>query len=245
MMGPFGNDVQVQLIAVDHQGLFETVLWAYRQVATKGADRAILHRAALAPGYRADPDEVNRLRAAQRRLQDLDVQGRDSMIEDLEHQISLEHGDDRSATNLARMELSSVRDAAIRWSVIGKRGAPVRVSSELIGVLQSLFPDQIGDDGYPRALEGSGSPTDHEGELVFAPSVTDRHSYRDPSEVRASSAALDEVDRPTLDEAINGVVGSGPSAEETATWLENDIESLTTLYRRAAAKGSGIWFRYL
>jgi len=138
-----------------------------------------------------------------------------------------------------------VRDAAIRWSVIGKRGAPVRVSSELIGVLQSLFPDQIGDDGYPRALEGSGSPIDHEGELVFAPSVTDRHSYRDPSEVRAGSAALDEVDRPTLDEAINGVVGSGPSAEETATWLENDIESLTTLYRRAAAKGAGIWFRYL
>ena len=66
MNGPFGDDVQMQLIAVDHQGLFETVLWAYQKVATKGADRAILHRAALAPNYRADPDEVNRLRAAQR-----------------------------------------------------------------------------------------------------------------------------------------------------------------------------------
>ncbi|MCO4770297.1 MAG: hypothetical protein KDA24_09730 [Deltaproteobacteria bacterium] len=248
MNGPFGDDVQVQLIAVDHEGLFETVLWAYMKVATKGADRAILHRAALAPGYRADPDEVNRLRAAQRRLKDLDVPGRDAMIDDLERQIALEHGDDRSASNLARLDLPEVRDAAIRWSVIGKRGAPVRVSSELIGVLQALFPDDIGEDGFPGILEGSATPEDHVGDLVFEvpqSAPTERHTYRPPAEVLELSSSLDGIDRPTLDEAINGVIGTGPSAEETATWLENDFEALTNLYRRAAAKRAGLWFRYL
>ena len=57
------------------------------------------------------------------------------------------------------------------------------------------------------------------------------------------STSLDGIDRPSLDAAIDGVVGTGPSAEETATWLENDFESLTNLYRRAAAKRAGIWFR--
>ena len=246
MNGPFGDDVQVQLIAVDHQGLFETVLWAYQKVSTKGADRAILHRAALAPNYRADPDEVNRLRAAQRRLADLDVEGRDSMIEDIERQIALEYGDDRSARNLAKMELKEVRDAAIRWSVIGKRGKPVRVTSELIGLLQKLFADEVGEDGFPRWLEGSATPEDHEGDLVFplSPSAaTERRTYRPPEEVLSISTSLDGIDRPSLDAAIDGVVGTGPSAEETATWLENDFESLTNLYRRAAAKRAGIWFR--
>jgi len=248
MNGPFGDDVQVQLIAVDHQGLFETVLWAYQKVATKGADRAILHRAALAPGYRADPDEVNRLRAAQRRLADLDVPGRDAMVDDLERQIALEHGDDRSASHLARMELHEVREAAIRWSVLGKRGAPIRVTSQLIGVLHELFPDAVGDDGFPGCLEGSDTPVDHEGVPVFsvAPSApTERASYRPPDEVLAISQRLDGVDRPTLDAAVDAVVGSGPSAEETATWLENDVEALTNLYRRAAAKRAGIWFKYV
>jgi|GEM_PF-1629646 len=248
MNGPFGDDVQVQLVAVDHEGLFQTVLWAYKQVDTKGADRAILHRAALAPGYRADPDEVNRLRASQRRLADLDVPGRDEMIADLERQIALEHGDNRSASHLAKMELAKVRDAAIRWSVIGKRGAPVRVTAELIGVLQALFPDGVGEDGFPALLEGTGSPADHQGTTVFPQAEsapTERHTYMAPADVQARSAELDAIDRPTLDAAVDVVVGSGPSAEETATWLENDVESLTNLYRRAAAKRAGIWFRYV
>ncbi len=240
MNGPLGDDVQVQLVAVDHEGLFETVLWAYKQVATKGADRAILHRAALSPDYRADPDEVNRLRAAQRRLADLDVPGRDEMIEELERQIALEHGDDRSATALARLALDQVRDSAIRWSVIGKRGAPVRLSAELIGALQHLFPEEVSDDGFPAYLEGSSSPVDHEGALVFpvaASAPTERSTYRPPSEVLVISAALDGIDRPTLDAAIDGVIGTGPAAEETATWLENDIEALTNL--------AGVWYRFL
>ncbi len=247
MMGRFGDDTQVQLIAVDHSGLFETVLWAYEKVATKGADRAILHRAALSPAYRADPDEVNRLRAVQRRLRDVEVEGRDGMLDELERQIALEHGEGRRASALAKMELSEVRDHAIRWSVIGKRGAPVRVSSELLGVLQRLFEDDIGDDGFPDCLHGTDDPADHEGEPVFPP--TDRpngprRAYRPPASVVELTAKLDAIDRPTLDAAIDAILGADPGAEEKATWLEEDIEAITNRYRHAAATNAGIWYRF-
>ena len=247
MMGPFGDDTHVQLIAVDHSGLFETVLWAYRKVATKGADRAILHRAALSTDYRADPDEVNRLRAAQRRIRDLDVDGRDAMLDDLEHQIALEHGEGRRASALAKMELSGVRDCAIRWSVIGKRGALLRVSAELIGVLQQLLPDDIGDDGFPGCLHGTEDPVDHVDETVFPAAdlaMGPRLAYRPPAAVAAMAALLDAVDRPTLDAAIDAVIGDGPGAEETATWLEDDVEALTNRYRHASSAKAGIWYRF-
>lgn len=242
MTGPLGDDVQVQLIAVDHEGLFETVLYAYRTVATKGADRAILHRAALAPDYRADPDEINRLRAVQRRLRELDVPGRDAMIDELERQIALEHGEGRSASALARMELGDVRDAAIRWSTLGKRGAPLRVRSELLGVLLELFPDDVGEDGFPAVLEGTDTPVDHAGEPVFTPGP--RRTYRPPAEVVDVCARLEAIDRPTLDAAIDAVVGSEAGSEETATWLEDDVEALTDAYRRAAARRAGVWYRF-
>ena len=247
MMGPFGDDTHVQLIAVDHSGLFETVLWAYKKVATKGADRAILHRAALSTDYRADPDEVNRLRAAQRRLRDLDVDGRDAMIDELEHQIQIEHGEGRRASALAKLELAQVRDCAIRWSVIGKRGKPLRVSSELIGVFQRLFEDGVGEDGFPACLHGTEDPEDHEGEFVFPfadVALGPRLAYRPPTSVAELAAALDAVDRPTLDAAINSVIGGGPGAEETATWLEEDIEAVTNRYRHAASTKAGIWYRF-
>lgn len=247
MMGPFGDDTHVQLIAVNHTGLFETVLWAYEKVATKGADRAMLHRAALASDYRADPDEVNRLRAVQRRLRDLDVVGRDAMVDAVEAQIALEHGEGRRAATLARMELSAVRDCAIRWSVIGKRGAPVRVSPELIGALQRLLPDDIGEDGFPGYLEGDHDPIDHEGDPVFpAADITQgpRRPYRGPVAIAVLAARLDGIDRPTLDAAIDAVVGDGPDREETATWLEEDIETLTNRYRTALSAKAGIWYRF-
>lgn len=247
MMGPFGDDTQVQLIAVDHTGLFETVLWACQKVATKGADRAILHRAALSSAYRADPDEVNRLRAVQRRLRDVDVEGRDAMLDELERQIAIEHGEGRSAAALAKMELWEVRDCAIRWSVIGKRGAPIRVSSELLGVLQRLFEDDVGDDGFPDCLHGTEDPVDHEGDPVFAPSglpMGPRHAYRPPASVAALAVRLDAVDRPTLDAAIDAVVGTHGGAEEKATWLEDDVEALTDRYRHAASGQGGLWYRF-
>ena len=247
MMGPFGDDTQVQLIAVDHTGLFETVLWAYMKVATKGADRAILHRAALSPAYRADPDEVNRLRAIQRRLRDVDVDGRDAMLDELERQIALEHGEGRRAAALARLDLRDVRDCAIRWSVIGKRGAPVRVSSELLGVLQRLFEDEIGEDGFPDCLQGSVDPVDHEDEPVFPPSelpMAPRLAYRPPDAVAALTVRLDAIDRPTLDAAIDAVVGTHPGAEEKATWLEDDVEAITNRYRHAASAKAGLWYRF-
>ena len=248
MIGPSGDDVQVQLIAVDHQTLFEAILYAYRMVDTKGADRAILHRAALATEYRADPDEVNRLRDMQRRLAELDVADRDLIIASLEQQIEREHGDDRSASTLARMELREVRDAAIRWCVIGKRGAPVRVSAELLGLLDALLEEEAGEDGFSGALEGSEDPLDHAEIPVFprgSETGTVRRAYRPPASVRALCARLDAVDRPTLDRAIDGVVGDGPSAEEVATWLEEDFETLTNLVRRAAARGAGLWYRFI
>ena len=247
MTRPFGGDAQVQLIAVDHQTLFETILFAYRKVDTKGADRAILHRAALATEYRADPDEVNRLRELQRRVAELDVPDRADLLADLERQIEREHGEDRSASVLARMELSEVRDAAIRWSVLGKRGAPIRVSAELLGLLAALVDEEATDDGFSGLLQGSEDPVDHAGVAVFpagADSGDGRRAYRAPASVQALCARLDAIDRPTLDAAVDAVVGDGPSAEEVATWLEDDLEALTNLYRRAVARGAGLWYRF-
>jgi hypothetical protein len=121
------------------------------------------------------------------------------------------------------------------------------VSSELIGVLQRLFDDQIGEDGFPDCLHGTENPTDHEGEAVFPAADLaqgPRNAYRPPQSVAAIAGQLDAIDRPTLDAAIDGVVGSGAGAEETATWLEEDVEALTNRYRHATSTTAGIWYRF-
>ena len=234
---PIPEQLHLQLIAVDHESLFNVVLYAYAKVL-KGADRSMLHRGVLSLEYRPDSDEVNRLRRQQIRLRDV---GADSeLIDNLEAQIAQEHGEGRSAANLAGRSLEQVRDAGIRWSVLGKRGNPIRISPELRGLLVKLFPDSPHD-----FLSGTEDPVDAEKNPVFEASPWDgAGAYRDPQAVLDAYRALSFVNRPKLDSAIDTVVGSGPDAEETATWLENDFEALTSRYEFAAAKGLGLQFRY-
>ncbi len=241
MTQPVHEQQHVQLVGVDHECLFSVVLYAYGKVL-KGADRAILHRAVLSLDYKPDSDEVNRLRRQQNRLRDVGAEA--ALIDDLEARIAIEHGRGRRASELAGMKLEEVRDAGIRWSVIGKRGDPIRLSPELHGLLKALYPDDL-VRGVPGTLAGTERPTDPQGEDLFGDGPwEDTNVYRPPDSVLDAYRALSFVDRPTLDAAIDGVVGTGPDAEETATWLEADFEALTARYEFAAAKGLGLDYRY-
>lgn len=239
---PGRNPLEVQLVAVDHECLFGVVLFAYER-ALKGHDRSILHRAVLSLDYRPDPDEVNRLRAQQRGLSG--VEEAQELWQSLEAGIAVEHGAGRSARELARMELAEVRDCGIRWSVVGKRGAPVRMSPELMGLLERLYPDRYTRTGSPAFLEGIETPRDTRGELVFPPTgFAGVAPYRAPESVVGVYKALSFIDRSSLDAAIDEVVGDGPDAEDVATWLEDDFEALTGRYEHAAARQLGIHYRY-
>ncbi len=241
MTQPVHEQQHVQLVAVDHECLFGVVLYAYGK-ALKGADRAILHRAVLSLDYKPDSDEVNRLRRQQSRLRDVGAD--QALIDDLETRIAIEHGRGRRAADLAARSLGEVRDAGIRWSVMGKRGAPIRLSPELHGLLKRLYPDDVTGD-VPAYLMGTEHPKDADGAAVFADGPwEDAPVYRPPKSVLDAYRALSFVDRPTLDAAIDAVVGTGPDAEETATWLEADFEALTARYEFAAAKGLGLDYRY-
>ena len=242
MTRPVHEQSQVQLVAMDHEFLFNVILYAYGKVL-KGADRSMLHRGVLSLAYRPDPDEVNRLRRQQSRLRD--VEANPALIDDLEARIQLEHGSGRTAADLAAMTLKSVRDAGIRWSVIGKRGDPIRISAELHGLLNRLFPAEPGTPSTPAALTGTEAPVDSQGDPVFGPGPwEDTQVYRPPAAVLDTYRALSFVDRPTLDAAVDAVVGTGPEAEETATWLEADFEALTQRYEVAAAQGLGLHYIY-
>jgi hypothetical protein len=143
------------------------------------------------------------------------------------------------------MTLREVRDAGIRWSVLGKRGALIRISPEFNGLLGRLYPDPAGTPDLPPSIAGTDCPTDSQGEPVFGPGPWEETLvYRPPESVLETYQALSFIDRPTLDAAINAVVGNGPDAEETATWLEADFEVLTGRYEVAAAKGLGLHYRY-
>ncbi|MCP4869432.1 MAG: hypothetical protein GY898_12025 [Proteobacteria bacterium] len=242
MTRPTLENLHAQLVAVDHECLFAVVLYAYERVS-KGADRSILHRAVLSLDYRADPDEVNRLRQLQRKCREL---GRgDDVVAELEAMVDHEYGKARTAFDLARMSLDELRDHAVRWTVVSKRGPTIRVSPELMGLLERLYPDDSTDEGYPAFVEGTEAPSDATGKLAFPEDPSGvAHVYRPPEDVIAAYMKLSFVDRPSLDAAIDAVVGDGPDAEETATWLESDFEALTARYELAAARGSGIHYRY-
>lgn len=225
----------VQLVAVDHECLFGVVLYAYGKVLG-GAHRSLLHRAVLSLDFKPDSDEVNRLRKQQARLREVGAEA--ALIADLEARIEQEHGRGRSASALAKLEVDAVRDAGIRWSVVGKRGAPIRMSPELYGLLRRLFEAEP-----PGLLGGTENPTDARGAFVFAADPGAGFVYRPPGSVLDAYRALSFVDRPSLDAAVDAVVGEGPDAEETATWLENDFEALTARYEFAAAKGLGLLYR--
>jgi hypothetical protein len=240
---PTLENLHVQLVAVDHECLFAVVLYAYERVILKGADRAILHRAVLSLDYRADPDEVNRLRALQGKCRELGAE--DDVVQELEALIDTEYGKARSATALAKLTLEEVRDHAVRWCTISKRGPTIRISPELLGLLERLYPDDSTDDGYPSFIEGSEAPVDATGKAAFVEDpIGSANLYLPPEQVIAAYMKLSFIDRPSLDTAIDEVVGDGPDAEETATWLEADFEALTGRYELAAARGSGIHYRY-
>jgi hypothetical protein len=233
------EQMHVQLVGMDHECLFGVVLYAYGKVL-KGADISILHRAVLSLDYKSDSAEVNRLRRQQTDLRDVGAEV--ALVNDLEARIALEHGGGRRASDLAAQTLREVRDAGIRWSVIGKRGAPIRLSPELQGLLGHLTP---GDGDLPASLVGVESPLDAQKEPLFeAGPWAELGTYRPPASVLDTYRQLSFVDRPTLDAAIDSVVGSGPDAEETATWLEADFEALTARYEFAAAKSLGLHYRY-
>jgi hypothetical protein len=228
MSQPTPENLHVQLVAMDHQTVFAVVLYAYELVLQKGADRAILHRGVLANAYRPDPDEINRLRALQADIRRRAAPDADEVAAALEERIQHEYGRDRRPGALAEMELHAVLDAGVRWSVHGKRGPTIRISPELMGLLRVLFPDALTEAHYPAYVEGTEAPTTSDGRAVFG---------EDPSGIELTY-------RPTLDDAITEVVGEGPEAEETATWLEADFEALTARYEVAAAQGAGIHYRY-
>ena len=244
MSRPLPENLHVQLVPIDHECLFSVVLYAYER-ALRGADRGLLHRAALALSYRADPDEVNRLRQLQRRIAGLRGGGDAAIVAELEGLIGREYGRERNAQALAALPLIEVKAAGARWCAAGKRGLPVRISPELIGLLHSLFPDERASDGFPTWLEGSEEPRDQQGVLVLpADSSGQVLTYRPPEAVIEIYKQLSFLTRDTLDEAISSVVGDGDEAEETATWLEADFETLTGRYEVAAAGRFGLHFRY-
>ncbi len=245
MSRPTPENLHVQLVPMDHEAVFAMVLYAYERVLKKGADRAILHRAVLSNTYRPDPDEINRLRTLQREVRAQGAGDSESVIDELEEQVQHEYGRDRTASALAKMELEVVCDAGVRWSVVGKRGPVVRISPQLLGLLTRLYPDDLTEEGYPAFVEGSEVPVDGSGRRLFGedPSGMAR-IYRSPDDVIEAYKKLSFVDRPSLDAAINEVVGDGPEAEETATWLEADFEALTGRYESAAASRAGLHYRY-
>ncbi len=245
MNGPSSENLHLQLVPVDHESLFSVVLYAYERVVKKGADRAILHRAVLSPDFKADPDEVNRLRMLQRRLRELGGEEAEAEVEVLESRIAQEHGEGRTAAHLASVSLEEVRDAGVRWTAVGKRGEPVRISPELMGLLGRLYPDDVSEDGFPGFLEGNDTPVDGTGRAVFPDCASETgRPYRGVESVLEAYKALSFVDRDRLESAINVVIGEGPDREETATWLEADFERLCARYELAAAKRLGLHFRY-
>lgn len=245
MSRPTPENLHVQLVAMDHEMAFAVVLYAYELVLNKNADRSILHRGVLASAYRPDPDEINRLRALQADIRRRAAADADEVVAALEARIQHEYGRDRKPAALAEMELDAVLDAGVRWSVYGKRGPTIRISPELMGLLRILHPDSLTDDGFPSFVEGTESPSTGAGRPVFGedPSGMTR-VYRPPDSVVEVYKQLSFIDRPTLDDAINEVVGEGPDAEETATWLEADFERLTHRYEVAAAQRAGVHYRF-
>jgi len=243
MSSRYGDNQQVQLIAVDHKSLFAVVVYAYERVKQGRSERAMLHRGVLSLDFRADPDEVNRLRQLQRGLRALDTDEARAQAVALELQVQREHGADRSAKDLAAMNLEQVLAAGVRWSVVGKRGAPVSITTQLIGLLERLYP--AGEEAAigATALEGTESPEADDGLEIFSPAGAP-HAYRPPDSVTAVYQSLSFVDRPTLDAAIDAVVGDGPDSEEMATWLERDFEALTARYEVASSRDLGLHYRY-
>lgn len=245
MSRPTPENLHVQLVAMDHETVFAVILYAYELVKNKNADRAILHRGVLASSYRPDPDEINRLRALQADVRRQAAVDAEAVADDLEARIQHEYGRDRTPMALGQMELEEVLDAGVRWSVYGKRGAPIRISPELLGLLRILHPEALTEDGFPAFVEGVEDPVTAAGDPIFGP---DREGmeriYRPPDSVVEIYKALSFVDRPRLDAAIDEVVGEGPDAEETATWLEADFEALTHRYEVAAAQRAGIHYRF-
>jgi hypothetical protein len=243
MSSRYGDNQQVQLVAVDHKSLFTVVVYAYERVEQGRSERAMLHRGALSLDFRADPDEVNRLRKLQRGLRELDTAEARAQADALELRIQREHGADRSASDLAAMTLDEVLDAGVRWSVVGKRGAPISITPQLVGLL-----DRLCSSGEPAAsgalvLEGTEDPEAASGRVIFSSGGT-LHAYRGPESVADVYRSLSFVDRPTLDSAIDAVVGDGPDCEEMATWLERDFEALTARYEVAASRDLGLHYRY-
>ncbi len=245
MSRPTPENLHVQLVAMDHETTFAVVVYAYDLVTLKNADRSILHRGVLANPYRPDPDEINRLRALQAAVRRRGASDAADVADALEERIQHEYGRDRRPGALAEMEVEAVLDAGVRWSVYGKRGPTLRISPELMGLLRTLHPESLTEDGYPAFVEGTEDPTTSAGRAVFGEDPSGMSNvYRPPDSVVDAYKELSFVDRPRLDAAINQVVGEGPHAEETATWLEADFEALTRRYEVAAAQRAGIHYRY-
>lgn len=244
MSSRYGDNQEVQLVAMDHKSLFTVVVYAYERVMAERSERAMLHRGALSLDFRADPDEVNRLRLLQRGLREVGSSESKDQVEELELRIQREHGADRSASALAAMSLDEVLDAGARWSVVGKRGAPIGITPQLVGLLERLYSDAAAGAKGPAFLEGTEDPRVGEGRALFGETPGGLLSYRPPESVVEVYRALSFVDRPTLDGAIDAVVGDGPDSEEMATWLERDFESLTGRYEVAASADLGIHYRF-
>ena len=160
----------------------------------------------------------------------------------LELRLQREHGADRNASALAAMTLDEVLDAGVRWSVVGKRGAPVSITPQLVGLLDRLDSSEKDSSGA-AVLEGTEDPEAANGRVIFS-SGGALHAYRGPESVADVYRSLSFVDRPTLDSAIDAVVGDGPDSEEMATWLERDFEALTARYEVAASRDLGLHYRY-
>ncbi len=87
MSRPLLTHLHVQLVPVDHESLFGTVLYAYDKVARSGAGRSLLHRAVLSLAYKPDADEVNRLRALQRQVREQDASDAAAVVDELQRRI--------------------------------------------------------------------------------------------------------------------------------------------------------------
>jgi hypothetical protein len=238
------ENLHVQLVPIDHESLYSVVLYAYERVS-RGADRGFLHRAALGLDYRADPDEVNRLRGLQRRLREVGGADAAALEADIEGEVAREYARERTAQHLATLPIGEVKDLAVRWCSVGKRGPALRISPELIGLLAELFPGDRAVDGFPAWLEGTDEPLDRLGGRVFPVDGSGQVLvYREPPSVLDVYKRLSFLTRDALDDAISAVVGAGEEAEEAATWLEADFEALTLRYEIAAAGRYGLHYRY-
>jgi hypothetical protein len=243
MSSRYADNQLVQLVAVDHKSLFTVVVYAYERVEQGRSERALLHRGVLSLDFRPDPDEVNRLRKLQRGLRELDTDEARAQADGLELRVQREHGADRSASSLAALTLDEVLDAGVRWSVVGKRGAPISITPQLVGLLDRLFSSGEEGTSGSTALEGTEDPEATSGRVIFS-SGGALQAYRPPGSVADVYRALSFVDRPTLDSSIDAVVGDGPDSEEMATWLERDFEAVTARYEVAASRDLGLHYRY-